>query len=241
MQQENTPTHQPEATPGAVAAALPGYSPTAVKAGHGFCCWLCHRDCPDWQRRSLLVAGQPQQQRVRQGAGQPPAGFGSQAQPCCTGQRAEVMGHCVRICVLQPQAVTVLLEAKAVSCLSCHSWDTAPAAPSCGETAPAPAAGLLPHLPAQPGQGLCTSGIEGPGLLERLQALPPSPPRKVQAGLLTLLHSIQAKPESLSLRGNGPRREQSPSPQPQRPQQHPPDSCCHHAPHPCLLGMCNKE
>lgn len=77
----------------------------------------------------------------------------------------------------------------AMSCLSCHSWDSAPAGPSCSQTPPAPSA-----CPAQ--------GDEGPGLPERLQALPSLPHRsKVQAGLLTLLHSIQAKPGSLSLRG----------------------------------------
>lgn len=143
-------THQPEATPGAVAAALSGYPLGAVEAGHGFCCWLCYRDRPDWQGMSLLVAGEPHQQWVRQGAGQPPAGIGSQAQPCCTGQRGEFMGDHVRICVPQPQAAKALLEAKDMFCLSCHSWGTTPAA----------AAGPLSHLPAQPGQGLCMSGMQ---------------------------------------------------------------------------------
>lgn len=78
---------------------------------------------------------------------------------CCAGQRGEFVGHHVRICVLQPQAVTGLLEAKVVSCLSCHSWDTAPAAPNFSKTPPATAASPLPHLPAQPGQGLCMNGM----------------------------------------------------------------------------------
>lgn len=115
-QQENTPTPGPEATPGTVTAALLGCPLTAVKAGHGFCCWLCHRECPDWQRMSLLAAGHPPQQGLREGAGQPglfvvPKQGSQGSQPCCTGHRGEFMGHRVRICVLQPQAVTAL---------SCH-------------------------------------------------------------------------------------------------------------------------
>lgn len=64
VQQENTPTKWPGASPGAVA--LPGYPLTAVEAEHGFSCWLCHRDCPGWQRMSLLVAGQPHSTEVRE-------------------------------------------------------------------------------------------------------------------------------------------------------------------------------
>lgn len=150
-----TSTHRPAATPGTVAAALLGYPLTAASAGHGFCCWLCHGDRPDWQGMSLLVAGQPQQQWLRQ----PPAVCGPRAQPCCSGQRGELMGHRVSICVPQPRAVTALLEAKAVPCLSCHSWDRVPAAPNRSETPPATAAALLPHLPC-PAQW-----DEGPGLL----------------------------------------------------------------------------
>lgn len=178
-QQENTPSHLPEATPEAVA--LPG-SPLTAKAGHGFGCWLCHRDRPDWQRMSLLVAGQPPQQWVRQGAEQPPAVFGSQAQPCCTGQRGEFMGHCVRICVLQPQAVTALLLPTAARHLLPQLLASAPSA-----------------CPAW--AGAVHKWDEGPALLERLQALPPLPRRsKAQAGLLTLLHSIQTN-QGWSLRG----------------------------------------
>lgn len=87
--------------------------------------------------------------------------------------------------------------------MSCHSWDSAPTAPSCSQTPPATAAaGLLPHLPAQPGQGLCMSGMRDlPSLRGSKHCLLFPHRSKDQAGLLTLLHSIKVTPGLLSLRG----------------------------------------